>query len=420
MAEYDLTRKIGPYLDRHLMLPLLDFIQTKNIYPEKDMIESKTALLSKTNMVDYYTEVWKAAKGVAEVPAHMTAKRDEVVESLRKLQEGVKVFTARFTGDEGYEQVRKLQAEGNFNITFLEKEYGITEKTLGSVFDYAKFQFECGNYGTAAEFLYYYRVLSQTREHDTAAMWGKLAAEILMINWETALEDLKILRDSLESSGTLQSRTWFIHWALFVYFNHAEGRDAILDLFFSQSGDKYLSALQTICPHILRYLATAVITNKKKRPQVIKDLVAVIGQERDAYRDPITEFIECLYIDYDFEAAQEKLQQCQLVLENDFFLVACQEEFVENARLMIFENYCRIHSVIDIGMVAKKLGMDRDKAEIWIVNLIRQARLDATIDSQANQVIMDSQSPDIYQHVKEKAKNLTVRTMVLWKQSQHA
>ena len=37
-------------------------------------------------------------------------------------------------------------------------------------------------------------------------------------------------------------------------------------------------------------------------------------------------------------------------------------------------------------ILAEKLGMDRDKAEVWIVNLIRQARLDARIDSQANQV----------------------------------
>lgn len=38
-----------------------------------------------------------------------------------------------------------------------------------------------------------------------------------------------------------------------------------------------------MCPHILRYLTTAVITNKdvRKRRQVLKDLVKVIQQVSD-------------------------------------------------------------------------------------------------------------------------------------------
>lgn len=46
---------------------------------------------------------------------------------------------------------------------------------------------------------------------------------------------------------------------------------------------RYLNAIQTMCPHILRYLTTAVITNKdvRKRRQVLKDLVKVIQQVRN-------------------------------------------------------------------------------------------------------------------------------------------
>ena len=46
---------------------------------------------------------------------------------------------------------------------------------------------------------------------------------------------------------------------------------------------RYLNAIQTMCPHILRYLTTAVITNKdvRKRRQVLKDLVKVIQQVSD-------------------------------------------------------------------------------------------------------------------------------------------
>ena len=40
---------------------------------------------------------------------------------------------------------------------------------------------------------------------------------------------------------------------------------------------RYLNTIQTMCPHILRYLTTAVITNKRRKA-VLKDLVKVIQQ----------------------------------------------------------------------------------------------------------------------------------------------
>jgi len=88
---------------------------------------------------------------------------------------------------------------------------------------------------------------------------------------------------------------------------------------------------------------------------------------------------------------------------------------MENARLLIFETYCRIHSRIDISMLAQKLNMDQDSAERWIVNLIRNARLDAKIDSAANHVIMGTQYPNVYQQVIEKTKGLSFRSYVLAK-----
>lgn len=40
------------------------------------------------------------------------------------------------------------------------------------------------------------------------------------------------------------------------------------------------------------------------------------------------------------------------MLDNDYFLAALKDEFVENARLFIFETYCRIHQCIDLRMLA--------------------------------------------------------------------
>ena len=69
----------------------------------------------------------------------------------------------------------------------------------------------------------------------------------------------------------------------------------------------------------------------------------------------MTEFLECLFVRYDFEGAQHKLAQCEEVLDGDFFLSALREEFVENARLFIFETYCRIHQARPLATLEESL-----------------------------------------------------------------
>ena len=51
-AKYDLTSELGKYLDRHLVFPLLEFIQMQKVYPEAEILEAKIQLLQKTNMID--------------------------------------------------------------------------------------------------------------------------------------------------------------------------------------------------------------------------------------------------------------------------------------------------------------------------------------------------------------------------------
>lgn len=70
-----------------------------------------------------------------------------------------------------------------------------------------------------------------------------------------------------------------LHWVSFQTGDGAfDQRDKVIAFVLPPS--RYLNAIQTMCPHILRYLTTAVITNKdvRKRRQVLKDLVKVIQQ----------------------------------------------------------------------------------------------------------------------------------------------
>ena len=402
--------QLGKYLDRHLVFPLLEFLQNQNVYPEGEILEAKIQLLQKTNMLDFAADIYKSLHGTNEVPAEMQTRRAQVIENLTNLQvKAEKVVN--FLSDPTL--VKQLRSDKAYNLNFLQESHGIGTEDIDALFHYAKFQFECGNYSAAAEFLYHYRALCTSSERGASALWGKFASDILQQDWDTAVEDMTRLKDAIENRqyssplAQVHARTWLIHWSLFVFFNHENGRNSIIDLFFQE---RFMHSIQAEAPHMLRYLAAAVITNKRRR-SMLKDLVKILQNE--TYSDPITEFLVCLFVDYDFESAQAKLQQCDAVLQNDFFLIGCREEFNENARLFIFETYCRIHQCIDIKMLADKLNMDGDSAERWIVNLIRSTKLNAKIDSEAGTVVMGTDAPSVHDIIVEKTKALTSKTYLL-------
>eukprot|EP01118_Nematostelium_gracile_P001417 TRINITY_DN11448_c0_g1_i1.p1 TRINITY_DN11448_c0_g1~~TRINITY_DN11448_c0_g1_i1.p1 ORF type:complete len:473 (-),score=119.10 TRINITY_DN11448_c0_g1_i1:23-1327(-) len=411
MAQYDLTHTMAPYIDLHLLIPIFEFLEKKEIYKEEDILKEKIRLLlERTNMIDFAAELYQQVYN-KPMPAEMMTKRDEVVNQLEQFAKECGTL-ANLVDDE--QLVAKLRAEKLFTVQYLQENYQITAEQVDALYRFAKFKFDCGDYKGAYNYLSCFRLLNTNPEKNLKATWGHLAAAIWQGNYDEGLKDIQTLRELIDSKNQpplkqLQQRTWLIHWSLFVFFNHQNGRNAIIDLFFSE---RYLNTIQTSCPHILRYLTAAVITNKRRR-NVLKDLVKVIQQESYTYRDPITEFLEALYVNFDFEGAQLKLRECDKVLVNDYFLIGWRNEFIENARLFIFETYCRIHQCIDISMLAEKLNMDSEAAEKWIVNLIRNAKLDAKIDSQKNTVIMGSQYSSIYQKVIEKTKGLSFRSYVL-------
>ncbi|KVH92008.1 Eukaryotic translation initiation factor 3 (eIF3), subunit 6, N-terminal [Cynara cardunculus var. scolymus] len=408
MAKYDLTPRIAPNLDRHLVFPLLEFTQERELYPNDQILKAKIELLNNTNMVDYAMDIHKSLYHTEDVPQDMVDRRVEVVARLKSLEEAAAPLVTFLQNPKA---VQELRADKQYNLQMLNDHYQIGPEQIEALYQYAKFQFECGNYSGAADYLYQYRGLCTNAERSLSALWGKLAAEILMQNWEIALEELNRLKDIIDSKvcfmhlffvdlfasslemlmrlllqnfssslNQVQSRIWLMHWSLFIFFNHDNGRTQIIDLF---NQDKYLNAIQTNAPHLLRYLATAFIVNKKRRP-LFKEFIKVIQQEQHSFADPITEFLACVY-----------------------------DEFLENARLFIFETYCRIHERINMGVLAEKLNLNYEDAERWILNLIRTSKLDAKIDTQTGTVVMEPNHPNVYEQLIDHTKGLSGRTYKL-------
>lgn len=372
--EHSLLPQLIPHLDRHLVFPLLNFLEEET--PEDEDIthitQLKYGLLKETNMSDFVGDLYAQLNNLNEKPAEYTKKREEVLAKREKYEEETEKIQ-QLLGDA--DVVNNLRSDKQANLNYLKETHGVTTEMVERLYEYGQFQYSCGDYGSAGDLLYQFRILSTDNDKVNAASWGKLASDILTTNWESALEEVMKLKESIDTRlfnnplAQLQHRTWLIHWSLFPMFNHEPARDQLTELLFSQT---FINTIQVSCPWILRYLAAAVITNRN-RPgakggfaygnyqKQVKDLVRVVRQEDYEYNDPVTAFIKALYIDFDFEEAQRRLLEADDILKSDFFLVSASETFLDAARHLISESYCKIHQRIDIKYVEQNKFMARPR-----------------------------------------------------------
>ncbi|RDW78226.1 eukaryotic translation initiation factor 3 subunit E [Coleophoma crateriformis] len=418
MENHDLLPKLMQNLDRHLIFPLLQFAADEED-ASPDITKAKFELLKTTNMTDYVAQLYCEIEGAEEPPKEYATKRSEVLARLEKFEQDTEKITDLLSRED---VVTSLRSDKVANLEFLKKEHDVTIEMVNVLYDFGNFQYSCGNYGAASELLYQFRVLSTDNDKVTAATWGKLASEILTTNWESAMEEVNKVKESIDTKlfnnplAQLTHRTWLLHWSLFPFFNYEPARETVCELFFSAP---FINTIQTACPWLLRYLVAAVVTNRSRsrntgqHQKQLKDIIRIVKQENYEYNDPVTDFIKALYIDFDFEEAQKKLSEAEAVLRSDFFLNNSSDAFVEAARHLISESYCKIHQRIDIKDLSARLGLDQDEGEKWIVNLIRDTRLDAKIDYKEGTVIMNHPQNSVYQQVIERTKGGFFRTQVL-------
>lgn len=91
IEQWDLTHRVSPYLDRHMVFPLLEYLDTlieagAVNYKATDIAAARLALLKPTHMVDYVIDVYKSVEGQA--PPEMEHERVKVLQTLADLKQG--------------------------------------------------------------------------------------------------------------------------------------------------------------------------------------------------------------------------------------------------------------------------------------------------------------------------------------------
>ena len=117
---------------------------------------------------------------------------------------------------------------------------------------------------------------------------------------------------------------------------------------------------------------------------MLRDLLKEIKAMSYLYSDPMTLFLDSLFDQFDFDEAQIKLQECQKLVKNDFFLQIFADKFMHEARMLICEMYCAINRRVDLTMLAEKLQLTEEEAERWMVDMVRGTAAGPTIDAKIN------------------------------------
>lgn len=223
---------------------------------------------------------------------------------------------------------------------------------------------------------------------------------------------------------SLVELTWLLHLSVWVIFRcylpgvfGMEKKTARLsawtdhlDWFFSE---KCQQCIFSLCPHLLRYYAVLGILNRKREDQ-LKIITQAVANGVHRYSDPFTRFLTAMFVERNFEMGQVELPKLKESCASDFFLHGLADEVEEQSRLIVFDNYCRIHRSINIKLISDKLHMDAESAEKWIVTLIRDSRLDAKIDSEKNVVEMTIHTPASHSVILERTRNLIYRSQSLF------
>ncbi len=104
-------------------------------------------------------------------------------------------------------------------------------------------------------------------------------------------------------------------------------------------------------PHLIRYLTSSLLLLKnsgKIGSYTLNELIYLLQKETCEYSDSLIDFLKLTLIDFDFKGAKEQVKKIRNDLKYDFFVGKRSESILNGALNLLFEEYCKIHSRIEI------------------------------------------------------------------------
>lgn len=410
--KYSLIEKIVPFLDRHLIYPIV--ASSDVIYGEKTVDQLCQNLRLESNDVKSLKENFQTLHPNEPLPQELTEKEERVNLQLEKLESETKPTLQVLAQKEVQE---KLTNDKNHNQTYLSESLNITEEKINQLYEFGQLQYQHGNYLTAADLLGNFRALSTNNDLNLSATWGRLGSLILASEREAALEELTTLRDILDSKSfngnplqQLHNRMWIIHWSVFAFFFEGNSLEKLVDLFMSSS---YLCTIQASCPWILRYLIVAIISTSCNKyglnSKRMKELVKILKQEKYQHQDPFTQLVLSTFDDFDLSKSLENVKACEVLFKTDFFLShADVKVFKHSCHRLLLEYYSKVFTSIKLNEFAAFNCESKEQLVSVLKELIEEKKVHGSFTE--GELVLKHNHSSVYQQIIYKTKNVSYRS----------
>ena len=167
--QYDLVPKLIPHLDRHLVFPILQFLENREDADHREFTLLKYQLLKETNMSDYVWELEQEMKGLSERPPESLKKREDIVQIQQHLEEETNKLTELMVNPDVTSNIRSDKVA---NLNYLKENHGVTLEDVNRLYDFSQFLYSVGQYPEAADLLFSYRLLVS---HKSLLPHGKIS-----------------------------------------------------------------------------------------------------------------------------------------------------------------------------------------------------------------------------------------------------
>ena len=105
------------------------------------------------------------------------------------------------------------------------------------------------------------------------------------------------------------------------------------------------------CPYLLRYLVAALLISKPiKRTGdfTLHKIAEMLGEEICSYSDSLTRFLVYTLEEFDLDSAKTEIMNLKAEFSSDYFLHSFSDKIVQNARVLLFDTYCKIHNELNL------------------------------------------------------------------------
>lgn len=415
---YDLTAQVLPFVDRHLLYPLLDSLVA--FQPVEDVDQLEFDVLKDTYMTGLLRNIYQSLHpDASDLPKELLDRDAEIMAKLVPLNESTKKTLDILCSKDVQENLKQDKVSNRELI----KKHGIDDEKILELYEFGKLQYNRGDYVMASDLLNNFKLLSINEDLILNATCGKFVSDITSADIAEAKNEMTKLREIIDNrnfKGTpleqLKLRNWLIHNSLFIFFNDKELADAVSsnnklnnmnDVFLSSS---YLSTIEASCPWILRYIIAIVLYTKDMKK--LKDVIRAVEIENYEFKDPFTNLISALFITFDFNSIPQILFEVTTLVKSDFFLSHFQfNHFLERIIELVLKSLLKVYKSLSVTNIKVLLGNEDIITDDLVKNIIDENN-DLVVDPEAMLVTAkaDSTSKDKYFQVYEKTKALSFKS----------